>query len=154
MHDDAALAVHEIRQVGPVQDEVFVVQFVFQNIADPGHLQRHVRLGADGQPHIGFGRVRRQARIDDDRLHPLLPQLVDHAAAGCRAGIGRIRAPEHQGLDRAVFFVKKFEAVRVGYTGVSAAVHHGRRKHTRQITLRAARLEPVGRAEDMCKPAG
>ena len=112
MYNEPAFAVHQIRQIGPVQNKLFIIQVVGQNIPDPGQLQGYIGLRTDRQPDIRLGRIRRKAGIDHNCFDTLLPQFIDHASAGSRAGIGRIRSPQDQRLDRAVFFIEEFEAVK------------------------------------------
>lgn len=67
--------VHEERQVGPLRYELVVVQILVDDVAHPGQHEGHVGARANGQPHVGAGRIRREARVDDHGLHTGISQL-------------------------------------------------------------------------------
>ena len=146
-----ALHVHQIGQVGPLAHKVPVKELMLQDVPDPGEHQGHVAARPDGQPHVGLGGVRGHAGVDDHGLDPLGPQVADHAAAAGGAGVGGGRPPEHQGLDGGLVGEVELQRVGIGNAGIHPAVHHGVGQHPGQIALGAARLEPVGRAEDVAE---
>ena len=93
----ARLGVDEERQVRPVLAELLVVGLGVDDVADPAQQQRGVGARADGQPHVGLGRLGRHVGVDDDGLDAEVGAGVDQAVAAVgRLGGVRLASPEHE----------------------------------------------------------
>ena len=122
-----------------------VVQILGDDVAHPGQHEGHVGARANGQPHVGAGRIRREARVDDHGLHTGISQLRDHTARGADAVGGRAHAPHDVALGLAVGQVHLGHRT-VGQRRVGGAVQAELHVVTGQVALGAARLEEVAAA--------
>ena len=109
------IGIDQIRKVGPFQNKVVVIQFIGQNVTDPGQHQCHIGTRADRKPDSCFGCIRCKTRIDHHSLHAFCAKLIDHTSAAGRTGEGRVRSPKHECLNRIMFFIIEFQTVGIGY---------------------------------------
>ena len=99
-----------------VGHELLVVEPLVDDDVEPGEGQRQVGTGAQRQPEVGLGGGLREARVDDDHLHPLGLELGDVVHLGHPGG-SRVLAPEHQAAARAHVQLE-------GAPAVDGGLHH------------------------------
>ena len=85
---------HEERCHGVRNEPVLRVQILADDDVHHAEGQSRVGLGLDGDPLIGDGRRRAQARIHDDDFGTVLASLHKVAELG-GVGVGHVAAPEH-----------------------------------------------------------
>ena len=84
---------HQERSVGPVADEVLVVETLLEQYVDHAQSERAVGARPDWHPQVGFAGERRLARINDDQLGAACCGQADPHRHG-RPGRPRVEAPQ------------------------------------------------------------
>ena len=155
---DVVTRVNQERQVRPLLAERLVagdllVQLVLDDVVHPTEHHGHVGAGLDGQPHIGLRRVSREARVHDDGLAAVFAQLGHAAARRRRRMPRRTGAPDDVDFRQSAVLGRlvQLRAAGVGDGRVADAVDQRHGEVTRQVALRATRLEHVARAPEVAE---